>query len=58
MKLIRILRPATGAALVTSMLAGCVSPTLVKDVRQTTDDTRAQAMQTTEELYVLICTES
>ncbi|MEN7527678.1 MULTISPECIES: protein PilN [unclassified Cupriavidus] len=54
MKLNRILRPATGAALVTSMLAGCVSPTLLKDVRQTTDDTRAQATQTTQDLYARI----
>ncbi len=54
MKLTRILRPATGALLVCSTLAGCVAPTLVKDIRQTTDDTRAQASQTTEELYARI----
>lgn len=54
MKLNRILRPTVCAALVCSTLAGCVSPTLVKDVRQTTDDTRAQAYQTTEDLYARI----
>ncbi|SDD57325.1 type IVB pilus formation outer membrane protein, R64 PilN family [Cupriavidus sp. YR651] len=54
MKLTHILRPATGVALACSTLAGCVSPTLVKDIRQTTDDTRAQAAQTTEDLYARI----
>lgn len=54
MKLTRIFRPATGAVLVCSTLAGCVSPNLVRDVRQTTDDTRAQVTQTTEDLYARI----
>lgn len=54
MKLTRILRPATGAALVCSTLAGCVSPSLLKDVQQATDTTTAQSMQTTEELYARI----
>nr|WP_315591819.1 protein PilN [uncultured Cupriavidus sp.] len=54
MKLNQILRPATGAALVCTTLAGCVSPTLLKDVRQTTDVTTMQITQTTEELYARI----
>ena len=54
MKLARIFRPVTGAVLVCSTLAGCVSPNLVRDVRQTTDDTRAQVTQTTEDLYARI----
>ena len=54
MKLKHILRPATGAALVCTTLSGCVSPTLLKDVRQTTDTTTMQITQTTEELYARI----
>ncbi|WP_354681611.1 protein PilN [Cupriavidus plantarum] len=48
-----ILRPVA-AALICSTIAGCVAPNLVRDVRQATDDTRAQATQTTEDLYARI----
>lgn len=54
MKLKHIIRPATGAALVCTTLSGCVSPTLLKDVRQTTDATTMQITQTTEDLYARI----
>jgi len=54
MKLKHILRPVTGAAMVCTTLAGCVSPTLLKDVRQTTDTTTMQITQTTEDLYARI----
>lgn len=54
MKLNRIFRPVTGAALVCTTLSGCVSPTLLKDVRQTTDETTMQITQTTEDLYARI----
>lgn len=50
----RIFRPTTGAILVCSTLAGCVSPTLLNDVRRTTDTTTAQVTQTTEDLYARI----
>jgi hypothetical protein len=53
MKLKHIIRPATGAALVCTTLSGCVSPTLLKDVRQR--PTRPmQITQTTEDLYARI----
>lgn len=45
-----ILRPVA-ALLVCSTMAGCVAPNLVRGVRQTTDDTRVLATQTTEDLY-------
>lgn len=54
MKLNRIIRPVTSAALVCSTLCGCVSPSLIKDVRQTTDHTTMQITQSTEDLYARI----
>lgn len=54
MKITHLIRAATGAALVCSTLSGCVSPTLLKDVQQTTDTTTMQITQTTEELYARI----
>lgn len=54
MKLNRIIRPVTSAALVCSTLSGCVSPSLIKDVRQTTDHTTMQITQSTEDLYARI----
>lgn len=51
MKLNGIYRPTAGALLVCTTLAGCVSPRLLEDTRQATDNTRAQGDAMTGALY-------
>ncbi|MFC4524765.1 protein PilN [Cupriavidus pinatubonensis] len=51
MKLNRFVRPTAGALLVCSTLAGCVSPRLLQDTRQASDDARADFSGRTESLY-------
>ncbi|KAI3602980.1 Lipoprotein (plasmid) [Cupriavidus necator H850] len=47
----RYFRPAASVLLVCSTLAGCVSPRLLQETRQSVDDARGQSTGMTESLY-------